>query len=212
MKTVKCSTGDYEWAKLHIGLVSAGEAGSLLTPKLKEKEGKAVHTYLCEKTAEVFRGKPLCDLSPAAAGSWQMNQGVLLEDEAIPRLEFEYGWEITRGLFCTTDDGLAGCTPDGMVGREFGVEIKCPEPHTHVAYLLSGELPDQYAPQVAFSLYVTGLPSWNFVSFRKGFPTLMVTVERDEEIMARIDTIVKRFHGELKAAVEQLKNLSNAKF
>lgn len=207
MKTTPVDTGSLSWAHLHVGVVSAGEADNLLTPKLKEKEGKAVQTYLYQKAAEVFRGKPLCDLSPKGASSWQMDQGIMLEEDAIPYLEFAYDWEIKRGLFCTTDDGLAGCTPDGLIGEDIGLEIKCPEPHSHVGYLLNGGVPDQYAPQVAFSLYVTGRKEWKFVSFRKGFPALLVTVERDEETMELIDRVVKSFHAQLTTAVEKLRSL-----
>lgn len=196
-----------DWAYLHIGVVSAGEADNLLTPKFKEKEGKAVHSYLCRKAAEMYRGKPLCDLSPKGASSWQIDQGILLEDDAIPYLAFTHDWEIKRGIFCTTDDGLAGCTPDGLVGEDFGLEIKCPEPQKHVAYLLAGEVPDEYAPQVAFSLYVTGRKEWKFVSFRKHFPTLIVTVQRDEALMALIGRLVSQFHTSLAVAVQKLKSL-----
>lgn len=207
MKAVKCDTGSLDWAYLHIGVISAGEADNLLTPKLKAKEGKAVHSYLCRKAAEVYREKPLCDLSPKGASSWQIDQGILLEEDAIPYLAFTHDWEIKRGLFCTTDDGLAGCTPDGLVGDDFGIEIKCPEPQKHVAYLLAGDVPDEYAPQVAFSLYVTGMKEWKFVSFRKNFPTLIVSVRRDEALMSLIAGVVSDFHAQLQTAVAKLRSL-----
>lgn len=189
--------------------MSAGEFDNLVTPEMKPRTGEMPKTYLYRKAAEVFRGEPMVNLSPSVAGSWQMEQGLFIEEEVLPWFELTHEKEVKRVGFCTTDDGLAGCTPDGLIGDDGGLEVKSPEPHTHVKYLCEGGIPKEYRAQVQFSLFVTGRPSWTFVSYRRRFPALVETVDRDEEIMANISNIVETFHAQLKTAVEKLKSLQS---
>lgn len=206
MKEIKIETGSIEWAQLHVGLISAGEFDNLVTPEMKKREGEIPKTLLCKKVAEVFRGQPMCNLSPSAASSWQMDQGILLEEEVLPWYELEFETKVRNGIFCVTDDGLAGCTPDALVGEDGGLEVKSPEPHTHCRYLIEGGVPKAYAAQVQFSLFVTGRKWWDFVSYRRRFPSLVVRVERDEEIMGKISEVVKGFHACLNEALAKIKD------
>lgn len=208
MKSQRLETGSLPWARAHVGVVSAGEADSLFTPLMKPKEGKAVQAFLYSKTAEMYRGEPMMNLSPnARQQSWQMEQGILIEEEALPWYEFTRETKVERGLFCTTDDGLAGCTPDGLVGDDGILEIKGPEPHTHVGYLLSGVIPAEYVPQVQFSLYVTGRKWIEFISYRRRFPAFVLRIERDDKIMQTIAETVAAFHEQLNSAVDKLRKM-----
>jgi hypothetical protein len=207
MKATPCDTGSIEWANMHVGKISAGEFDNLVTPLIKERTGKTPETFLYRKAAEVFRGMPMVSLSASSASSWQMDQGIILEEEVIPWYSLTHSQKVVTHLFCETDDGLSGCTPDGLIGEAGGLEIKCPEPHTHCKYLVEGGVPDDYLPQIMFCLYVTGRPWWKFISYRRKFPKLIVEVQRDEEIMEKIDSVVKSFHKKLTATVEKLRSL-----
>lgn len=207
MKKIEVETGSIEWATLHVGCISAGEADCLFDSKMDPRKGEGPKTFLYRKTAEVFRGQPMVNLSPGANASWQMNQGIILEEEVIPWYSLTYSEKVDSGYFCQTDDGLSGCTPDGLIGEDGGIEIKSPEPAQHVRYLIENRVPLDYVAQVQFSLYVTGRPWWKFISYRRRFPALVLTVERDEEIMNRIGEVVLEFHDKLNAAVSTLKNL-----
>jgi YqaJ-like viral recombinase domain len=195
-----------EWAKLHIGIVTASEFGQLVSPTLKIRDGEMPKTLLYKKTAEVYRGEPMCNLTPGFSVA-ATEQGLFLEEEARPWFALTYDVDVKTAGFCTHDNGLAGCSPDGLVGEDEGLEIKSPEPQTHCRWLIGGELPAEHAPQVHFSLYVTGRARWRFVSYRRRFPALVVTVERDETIMAMIDGVVNDFHAKLETAVSKLRSL-----
>lgn len=118
-------------------------------------------------------------------------RGNLLEPLAREAYELKTGHKVTEVGLCVHDDGGFGCSPDGLIMIDLGVngggeclhhglEIKCPIPETHAKYLLSGGLPDEYKPQVHHSMAATGLPRWDFWSFCPGLPSLLVTVHRDE--------------------------------
>jgi hypothetical protein len=195
--------GSVDWLLLRAGVPTASEFSRILTPKFATRTGEMPHTYLASKIAEWWLGGPL-----AGFGSWSTDQGQLLEAEAIPWLELEFGWTISRPGFITTDDKLIGCSPDGVVGYDFGVEIKCPEETNHVKYLLSGDVPEDYLAQVHGSMHVTGLKKWKFVSYRRHFPALVVTVEKDDAISEKISNALDVFIENFEAAKARMEELN----
>jgi len=112
-------------------------------------------------------------------------------------------WSVHK-RFVEHDDGRCGCSPDGLIGDDGGLEIKAPQPTNHVKYLLDGTLPKDYAVQVYFSLYATGRAWWKFVSYRRKFPPFVLTVDRDEAIMAKIGKVLADFYAKFDAAFERL--------
>lgn len=193
--------GHINWFKLRMGRVTASEMSNLLTPEFAPRTGEMPKTYLYSKLAEVYRGAPMI-----STGSWATEQGQIREEEAIPWLALEKEWKIREGGFIESDDGLAGCSPDGLVGENLGIECKSPEPVNHVRYLLDGVLPKSYAVQVHGSLYVTGFPSWVFFSYNRGFPAFILEVKRDEAIIAKIGEALALFHKNFAAAKEKLES------
>lgn len=204
MKIHDVAQGEAEWAILRLGKVTASECDQILTPELKERTGEMPKTYLAKKVAEAWRGQPLPGFTAFAT-----EQGQMLEDEARSWYAFAFDSEKIKNVgFIEHDDGRCGCSPDALLNDDSGLELKCPEPHTHVKYLLSGELPKDYACQVNFSLYVSGRPRWKFVSYRRKFPALIVTVERDESIMAKIQAALTKFYTAFDEAMARLKELN----
>lgn len=203
MKRYDCAQGGAEWLQLHVGIPTASEFANLVTPEFKMKSGEVPSAYLAKKVAEAWLGGPLPGFT-----SFATDQGKLLEEEAIPGAVLEYGWKIDRVGFCTTEDGRIGCSPDGLLGEDSGLEIKCPNMETHVRYLLAGEVPDKYLAQVHGSMLVTGRPEWKFLSYRRRFPPLLITVARDEAIQAKLLEALTLFLGRFDRAMERMTELN----
>lgn len=180
--------GSCDWLNFRAGLVTASEFKNIVTPKFKLREGEMLHSYLASKLAEKWTGEPAM-----SGGTFAMDQGSLLEDKAIPWLAMELGKPIERVGLITSDCGRYACSPDGILPGEIGVESKCCEAKNHVKHLLGGVVPDEYLAQINFSLYVTGWKEWKFLAYRKRFPNLVLTVERDEAIMAKIKEALDSF-------------------
>lgn len=107
--------------------------------------------------------------------------------EPVARAEFEkhIGSDVDQLAFITTENGRAGCSPDGiiMVNGEpvAGLEIKCPyRPANHVATIAAGEMPAEHKPQVHWSMAVTGLSAWHFWSYFPGLPPFHQLIRRDD--------------------------------
>jgi len=193
MKIHEVEQGTEEWLALRCGIPTASEFRNLVTPKWKVRTGAGVDTYLARKLAERWRGSPLTSWS---GGS--MEQGSLLEGEAVPYFEIETGQSVERVGFVTTDDGRWGCSPDGLLsGGGGGIEIKCPEPHTQVKYLLAGVCPEEYVAQVQGSMLVTESATWTFFSYCRGFPDLILVIERDEDAMEALADALEEFSERL---------------
>lgn len=193
--------GSLQWLRARAGIPTASEFDQLLTPKFEIRTGEMPKTYLSKKLAEAWSGMPLV----SEQNSFAMEQGVILEESAIPWYELEFGEQVRRVGFITTDDGRIGCSPDGLIS-DGGIEIKCPQSHTHIGYLLAGDVPKDYLCQVHGSLFVAGAPFWKFVSYNRRLPPLVLTVFRDDDIQKRIAEalagFLERFDASMKRLVE----------
>ncbi len=206
MKIHDCQQGTLEWTKLHFGIPTASGLDNLLTPEFELRKGELPKTYVYKKVAEKLQGRPLIDLS---ASSFMLEQGMIIEEEARPWYALEYDKKIKQLGFITTDDGRFGCSPDGLIlNDECGLEIKSPAAHTHVKYLVNGVLPKEYAAQVLGSMFVTGFKKWIFVSYRRGFPALVLEIYRDEKAMAAIERAITVFHHDFKEAMTRVANIT----
>lgn len=203
MKLHNVQQGSQEWLELRLGIPTASEFNALISPTWKVREGEGPHTYLCRKIVE----KVCRHIDEDFGGNFAVEQGSILEGEAIPWFEFAHDVAIDRVGFCTTDDGRAGCSPDGLIGEDGGIEVKCPLPHTHLKYLLAGTLPADYAAQVHGSMYVTGRKWWKFVSYSRKFPALVLHVDRDEKIQEAIKAALDGFNALFDAQMERIAKL-----
>lgn len=201
MKIFMDEQGKADWHRLRLGVITASGADALITPLGKIRSGEGPETYLHLKLAEKMFGYSQAEVNGAG---WAADQGQVAEKLAIPFYEAAYDREVTRVGFCMTDDGEAGASPDGLVGEDGGLEIKCAQPPNAVKYLLGGVVPSQYIVQVQFSLWVTKRAWWDFMSFSMGLPPLLVRVEPDPAMQATIGEVVRTFTAKLDAAHAKL--------
>ncbi len=222
MKIHSCQQGTLEWTKLHFGIPTASGLDNLLTPEFELRKGELPKTYVYKKVAEKLQGRPLIDLS---ASSFMLEQGMIIEEEARPWYALEYDKHVHQVGFITTDDGRFGCSPDGLILPEqtsilhlfetfdpsdecLGLEIKSPAAHTHVKYLVNGVLPKEYVAQVYGSMFATGFKKWIFVSYRRGFPALVLEIYRDEKAMSAIASAIDSFHCDFDRAMQRISNIT----
>lgn len=202
MKIHNVTQGEVEWFRLRMGRPTASEFDRILKPStLEVRAPSELRKYVYEKAAESWLGHAL-----PKGGGHATEQGHMLEDEARNWYSWEYEANLRNVGFVESEDGLCGCSPDAL-GEDFGVELKNPYAQTHVGYLCGGVVPLDYVCQVQGSLYVTGLPEWRFVSYRRGFPGLVVVVKREDENMAKIAAGVAAFHKEYAHVMERLKEV-----
>ncbi len=203
MKIHQFAQRSIEWMNARAGIPTASEFDNLVTPLFKVRTGDMVTTYLSKKLAERWLGGPL-----AGFNTFDVEQGNILEEKAIPFYELTYEQKIEQVGLITTDDGMAACSPDGMFADGTGIEIKCPAAETHVRYLIEDALPKDYAAQVHGSMFVTGAQSWKFMSYRRGFPPCLIEVAREEAFQEQLYLAIEAFNISLKRHFDRLCDLN----
>ena len=130
-------------------------------------------------------------------GSIHTDRGNDLEPYALDALRRALGCAgrlVTTGLCTHPGNGLLGFSPDGLLLDDdgdpvAGVEIKCPQSPKHLVTVYEGEVPEEYLHQIHFSLAVSGLPSWWFVSYDAGRRPFIKEVHADDRTFRMVEAI-----------------------
>jgi hypothetical protein len=197
----------WPWFEARAGKISGSELGNLITDKGKIRDWKTgmPNSYLHRKLAEKWRGAPM----ETFTGSRQTDQGNILEPQARNYFAALLESDITEIGGMESDDGRLWCSPDGIIGETVGLEIKCPNADTHVGWLLDGpHVPEEHVLQVQFALFVTGWPTWRFLSYVKDMPHLAVNVTPDDELQETIMEAVACFKAKFDADWDRLCELN----
>jgi len=197
-----CQQGSDQWKDFHIGTISASSVDKIVTPKTR-KPSTQVRGLVNRLVAELMTGECLID-----DGTTQfMERGLKLEAQARADYAWDHDVDVQEVGFVTTDDGLCGGSPDGLIGDDGGLEIKVPGPIVHVGYMRDPQrLANDYHSQVQCYLWITERRWWDILSWNRpgGLPDVIYTVERDEQyidalaeavriVAAEVESILVRF-------------------
>lgn len=189
-----------EWYDIRLGKATASRFADVLATT-KTGEAAARRNYRAQLVIERLTGIPTESYSNAA-----MEWGV--ENEPVAKLayEAETGNEVVDEFFCEHPVLLAGCSPDGLIGKDGLIETKCPNTATHMETLHRGDIPPNYVPQVQGQLWITERKWCDFVSFDPRLPRnaqlFIKRVERDEEYISELAEKVSAFLEEVQAEVD----------
>ena len=199
METIDCIQGSPEWFAARLGIASASNFSKILA----KGQGKTRKSYMLQLAAEKLAGEPQETFSNAV-----MDRGTEVEPQAREYYEKLNGVIVEQVGFCKLTEDI-GCSPDGLVGTDGGLEIKCPNSTTHLTYIMAEKLPSVYVAQVQGSLWVTDRKHWDFVSFDpriKQRPYWSIRVFRDEAYINKLAVEVNQFIIELEALTKKIIN------
>lgn len=191
--------GSPEWYQARCGIVTASELHKVLA----KGEGKTRAKYMRQLAGEIITGNP----SSGFEGNAHTERGKEQEPIARSLLEAMTGKEIREVGFIRNSALRMGCSPDGLMGDQSGVEIKCCLPDIQIERLMKGGIPSEYVAQVEGSILVTGIDSWMFFSFSSGLPAHVVDFKISDERRAAITAELNQFNEELDAMVEKVKGM-----
>lgn len=178
------------WQQLRAGIPTASCFKRIVTPK-KCELSKGSEEYIDELLAEWMNGGPL--LGDEEVTSMWVDRGVALESQAREAYEFITEREVKLCGFITTDDGMIGASPDGLVNGDSVLELKCPKPTTHARYMRARKVEDDYYPQLQGLLYVCERERIDIESYCPPFPPVIVQVYRDEKYIGLLKTALEAF-------------------
>jgi putative phage-type endonuclease len=140
------------------------------------------------------------DQEPFARAAYEAAQGVMVEEVGfVPHPTIEW----------------AGASPDGLVGDDGLVEIKCPNTATMIETLLSQKVPGKYFIQMQFQLACTNRKWCDYVSFDPRMPAkaqiFVRRVDRDDEYIAHLEEEIAKFLVEVESQVQKLNAIIESK-
>jgi len=196
--------GTPEWHQLRLGKVTASRVADILA-QTRTGPSASRQNYLIELALQRSTGTIEPSYTNAA-----MEWGTQTEPQARVAYEVETGNFVDQVAFID-HPAIAwfGCSPDGLIGDDGLIEIKCPNSATHWEYFKAKKPPQKYVTQMQTQLCVTGRKWCDFVSFDPRMPSrsqlLIVRVDRDEAFIAEIEEKVKQFLNEVEVEVNLMK-------
>lgn len=199
--------GSPSWFAERLGKVTASRVSDVIA---RTKSGPAASrkNYMAELVAERLTGKTADSYTNAA-----MKHGIDTEPQARAAYAFFRDAEVGEvGFVDHPRIPMTGASPDGLVGGDGLIEIKCPNTATHIDTLLSKSISDKHRVQMAWQMTCTGRAWVDFVSFDPRLPeNLQLFVQRVHRNPALIDELeeaVTEFLAELDQTVEALTKLA----
>lgn len=192
--------GTDAWRAIKLGKVSAS---SITNCQMKDTTA-GFRNYRARLVAERLTG-----VTEETFTSGDMQWGIDQEEFARAAYELESLNDVAEvGFVDHASIENFGCSPDGLVGDDGLVEIKCPKTATHMDYLIAGVMPKDYVKQVQTQLSCTGRKFCDFISYDPRMPIelqlFVVRVERDEEMIADIEKSAVIFLGCVSDMVESM--------
>lgn len=200
-KSAALQTREQEWLLKRRGKFTASEFSRLMTYEAKGAFlPDGAKTYAEEKAIELLT-IPDVDNDVRFMND-AMQWGKDTEVEAVEMFMLTHGLTVEkygdRQEFIEL--GEIGCTPDGLIGENSGIETKCPNSKTHAGYLALKNVDDfkkacaNYYWQVMGTMAITGRENWYFVSYDPrfkddGLRLKVLLIERNE---ADIEHLLKR--------------------
>lgn len=192
-----------EWFAIRLGKVTASRVADVIA-KTKSGYSASRANYMAELVCERLTGQK-GDFYQNAAMLWGTNTEPMARaayEQRTGELVEEVGFVLHSSI------ANAGCSPDGLVGEDGLVEIKCPNTATHIDTLLSKEAPSKYMAQMQWQMACTERKWCDFVSFDPRMPENMqffcIRVHRDANAIMDLEQEVEKFLFELETKLGRL--------
>lgn len=199
--------GSPEWLAARAGAFTASRAGDLMA-RTKSGPSASRGNLITLLAIERLTGQCVEGYTNAA-----MQRGIDLEPEARDAYSFELGVAVQKvGYIQHPTIARCGASPDGLVGDDGLVEIKCPAAMAkHMDALTRGAHADEYHWQLQHQMLVTGRQWVDAVSYDPRFPVglqlAVKRVERDAEAIEALTAEIVRAETEVALIVAQMRAL-----
>ena len=201
-----------EWCALRAGKPTASEFSRIVTST--GEPSKSAYGYALTLAAELFVGQPI----DAWEGNAWTERGRELESAARAAYEFVCGVSVKPIGFVTDNSGMIGCSPDGFVGEDGLIEIKCLKAENHIKTILyhrkNGRSPPDYMQQTQGQMWICERKWCDLVFYHPALPLLIVRETPNKFIIgalgASIPSVCKDRDEVLRALREQAAPNSSA--
>lgn len=173
--------------------------------KTGKEKLKAWHDCVWQVVTERLTG-----VQDEGVDSYSMRWGREVESFARSAYELETGLLVTESAFINHPTlEFVGCSPDGLVGDDGGLEMKAPkDSKIHLDRFVNGMNEAEFMPQVQGCLWVTGRKWWDWVSYDPRMPEHLrlfkVRIERNDEYIKKLEEAVLEAEARVQEVIAQL--------
>lgn len=199
--------GSLEWKMARLGHVSASSIAAVMSKGKDNSESATRKTYKIKLVAERLTNLPQ-ETYKNAAMEWGN------ETEPFARMAYESAMNVLvdkTGFWKHETKEWVGVSPDGLVGDDGLIEIKCPNTTTHLEYIFENTVPSDYRKQIQCQLWVTNRKWCDFVSYDPRLPAknqlFIKRCERDEKLIAVMEEEVDKFLNEVQVIINKFKGM-----
>jgi len=199
--------GTQEWLDCRLGVITASRVHDVIK-KGRSKGGYSAQreTYMMQLVAEVCTGEaPKISGKPLEWG----NENEPHACDAYEARNFEFVEH--TGLIYKDDSKRCGASPDGLIGDDGGIEIKCPyTTPVHLDTIINGTIKPEYVTQMQFVMWVTGRDWIDFCSYdprMKGDTESrlhVIRIDKCSDTMETFDTEIPKFIEEMDQILSKL--------
>jgi len=187
-----------EWFAARLGKVTASKVSDVMS------KGMGRETYMTYLIAEILTTERASSFTNTA-----MEWGTATEPYARQAYEaLNNLWVEEIGFAQHPTIERAGASPDGLVGDDGLIEIKCPNTATHLDTLIDKTVPKKYINQMQFQMACTGRKWCDFVSFDNRLPEdlqiFVLRVQRDDKHIAEMEVAITKFLAEMQEKIDKL--------
>lgn len=195
-----------EWLIMKLGCVSGSGVKHVL-PGVSGKYLAGRETYMREIVYERISGRHINHFVTDA-----MQYGIDNEDAARDAYEAITGEFVDQiGLALHPEIKWYCASPDGLVGKEGSIEIKVPQPLTHLDWILTGDVPKEHIPQLKAVMSCAERKWCDFVSHCPSMPANLQTwikrLEWDREMIEAQNEEVSKFLAEAEELEKRLRGM-----
>lgn len=196
--------GSEAWIKIRLGRCTASRVADALAKLKTGGWGESRHRYRRQLVTERLTG-----VLAKKYQSESMLYGIETEAKARNRYALLFETVTEAGFYPHPGIMMAGATPDGLIGNEGLLEIKCPDSETHVDTLSGVGISGRYLTQIQFQLACTQRQWCDFVSFDCRIQRLEMQlwrqrIYRDDKKIKELEDGVRGFLAEVDEVVANL--------
>jgi putative phage-type endonuclease len=188
--------GTDEWHKLRLGKLGSSCARAVAV------NGKGLETKCYQKAAEL-----ICGEKEESYTNEHMKRGIRLEGMARSVYEIETGNLVEQVGYIEFSEFVGG-SPDGLVGDDGLIEIKCPSNTNYIRNLYKGKIDTKYIWQMQHLMYISGRKWCDFIMFNESLNKIFISrIDRDESKIEKLKIGLEAGEKKIKSILERVKNV-----
>lgn len=186
-----------EWHEIRRGKFTCSTLSDLFMDKKTKGYNEAINKVVFER---------LTGETPESYINDYMRRGSELEPFAREKYELETFNNVEQVGFIEYSDWF-GYSPDGLIGEDGSIEIKCPKFSTLIDFALTKRIPKEYFYQMQGGLLASERKWCDFVMFHSKMQLIIERVYRDENTIKEIERVLAESIEETTKRINQIRSL-----